>query len=477
MARAAGASRAALASLPADPLRLPEPGELLALAERVLEMARAAGADEAEVFVQDSRSLGVDIERTMVEGASAGGDFGLGVRLVAGGRVGFGYAAEPGKARHAVEAALHVARLSPREALRLPGPEPTGEAPRLDARIAALGPEEAAERAREVIEGARAAGKDVELSGGGIGASTEAWALANSLGLRHEERNAAVGASASAVLKGAALSTGSDHRSSRADDLDLRAIGARAARLAIDSRRPRPVDSGAYDLLLKPEAMQELLEFCCIRGLVADNVRRKESPWVGKLGQRVGSSQFSLYDDGALPGGLGSQARDDEGLPARRTPLVEKGVLRGWLHDLRSARRDEAKPTASAQRADRGEGERTFSSPPRAAGLNFSVEGPGKPLEQLIAETGRGLLVHDIIGAHTANTVTGEFHVNSALLFRVERGEVAGPCRSVMLSGSMPRWLRKLDGLSREARDLGGYSTPASLRLPWMRVPGCTVHA
>lgn len=460
----------------AQPLLPPDEGSLLAVAERALEQALGAGADEAEVFVLDTRTISLDIERTMVEGAGTGGDFGIGIRVLQRGRPGFAYAAEPGLAGKAAEGAVLASAHLPREPLRFPAPQPAAAPPEPDGRIHALTPDHLAERAEAIIAAARQVHGRIELSGGGLGASSETWALANSKGLRHEETSTSIGASASAVLKDGALSTGSHHQSARRDALDLAGIGATAARLAVQTRRPKPLDSGTYTLLMKPEAMQELLEFCCLRGLVAENLQRKESPFVGKVGKMVASRDLSIVDDGLLAGGLGAAARDDEGLPSRRVPLIENGRLVQVLHDLRSAGREKAAPTGCAQRADRGEGERSYLAPPRAAGRNFTLEGPSKPLDDLVAETRKGLLVHDVIGAHTANPVTGEFHVNSATLFRVERGEVAGPVKSVMVSGAMLDWLRTIDGLSAETSDLGGYSTPASLRLPWTRVPGVAVH-
>lgn len=464
-----------LADVPA--LQLGEAGTLLALAERTVEQARSRGADEAEVFVLETRSLSVDIERTMVEGASAGGDFGLGVRVLRRGKPGFGYAAEPKAAPKAVDAALAAAGQVPREGFRFAEPKAAYTTERADPRLEGLTPEDLAERAQVIIDAARAVHGRVELSGGGVGAGAETWALANSRGLRHEEHGSSIGASASAVLKDGALSTGGHHESKRTDDLDLPGIGATAARLAVESRRPKPIQSGAYTLLMKPEAMQELLEFCCLRGMIGENLERKESPFVGKLGKMVANPALSIVDDGLLAGGLSTAARDDEGLPSRRTPLIERGRFVRALHDLRSAARAKAEATGSAQRADRGEGERSYLSQPRAAGRNFVVEAPSEPLAELIAETRKGLVIHDIIGAHTANTVTGEFHVNSALLFRVEKGEMVGPAKSVMISGSMMDWLGSMDRVSRETVDVGGYSTPASLRLPWMPVPKVTVHA
>src|SRR5437870_1367181 len=99
-------------------LTLADHGTLLALAERLVERALSAGADQAEAFVLEGRSLSVDLERSMVEGASTSGDFGLGVRVLKGGRVGFGYAGETGRAAKAVEAALGAAKQLPREPLR-----------------------------------------------------------------------------------------------------------------------------------------------------------------------------------------------------------------------------------------------------------------------------------------------------------------------------------------------------------------------
>jgi len=458
-------------------LALPEPGELLGLAERVLGRATARGAEAADVFVQSGRSLVVSVERSALEGGEAGGGLGLGVRVQHAGKVGFGYASDERGAVKAIEAALQASKHARREALLLAEPEAAPTPPPHDPRIVALEVEELASRAHQVVEAARAVHPEVEVTAGGVGASSEVWALATSRGVRHEEANAGVSAFASVVVKGATLSTGSHQALRRADDIDHDEVGRKAAELALAGRKPRKADSGAYTLLLKPEALQELLEFCCVTGLLGDNLRRKLSPFTGKLGKKVAAPGFSLSDDGLLPGGLGSGARDDEGLPSRRTPLIARGVMVGALHDLRSAKQVGGKATGCALRSERGDGERSHHALPRATGRNLVVEGPSRPLEALVAEVQRGFVVHDVIGAHTANSTTGEFHVNSALLFRIEEGEVVGPAKSVMLSGAMLDWLQKVSGLSTETTDLDGYLAPASLRLPWMRVDGATVHA
>ena len=227
-------------------------------------------------------------------------------------------------------------------------------------------------------------------------------------------------------------------------------MGKQAAGLALDGRAPRTGPSGKLPVIFSPDAFSNLLGTITVPAIYGEAVHRFESAYSGKLGEQVASQRLSILDDGLFPGGLGTSAADDEGIPSRRNVIIEKGVLNGFLYDVYTASEFGQKPTGSATKG-------SYRSPPDTGARNILVECAPRNIDALISEIDEGLLVHEVLGAHTSNPVSGEFSVSSSLLFHIKRGELAGALKPLMLSGNFPELLKSITGTGKDRKKVPGY--------------------
>ncbi|MCX6687981.1 MAG: metallopeptidase TldD-related protein, partial [Methanoregula sp.] len=297
---------------------------------------------------------------------------------------------------------------------------------------------------------------NAEVTSGTATLSSKTETIANSNGVHYNNRITGVSISLEAIYE---QSTGSEFAQSSFFDVDPYAVGERAGFLASHSAGGSNIPSGEYDVLLSPIAYAELLGAAFIPALSGRNVHAGRSLLANHLGEPVADEQISMYDDPFRQKGLGSTFWDAEGTPTRRVDFVRGGLLESFAYDLRSAYRYGKESTASAIRGGPNGG--------TAIGHhNFIVDGPRTD----VADE-RAVYVHGVIGAHTANPMSGDFSVEISNAFMMEGGEFGTPIRSAMLAGNVFTLHKEIGGLSREVRQIGSLVLP-SIRLPKQRVIG-----
>jgi len=443
-------------------------GDLLALGEKAVRLALSRGADESESFLARGVSTSVDIEGGRISYPMRSSASGISVRVLKAGRFGFAYCTHPDMLERTVEQALDISRLGKALPIhfpdRAPLPSPTGI---FDECIVPLTPEDGFRLSTEIISEARRVDRGIQVTGGGVDFGFSEAGLVNSNGVAFSEKGTAISAGASVSLKGRTTCTGFDHSSARTLSIDFPALGRNAARLACASRNPVAADTGPCPVLLTPEAAAELLGPIILPALDGESAGRGESVYAGKVGQQVLDARLSLTDDGLLGGGLGTSACDDEGVPSGRNVLVDRGVLKGFLYDLYTAAEFGAKTTGNGARG-------SYRSPPSVSERNLVVGGGLEDRDALVAGIDRGILVHEVLGAHTANRASGDFSVNAPLLFRIRKGAIERPLRPVMLSGNLPELLLNI-GLGNDQKMLAsgaGSIVTGSVRLDNVMVTG-----
>jgi PmbA protein len=161
-----------------------------------------------------------------------------------------------------------------------------------------------------------------------------------------------------------------------------------------------------------------------------------------------------MIDDATMPMIPGSRPSDDEGVPSRRLPLVEKGVVGTFLYDLQTAGLAGTKST--------GSGERSLGTlPSPSAGVLLVGEGD-MTLEDMIAGIDEGIIVEALLGAGQGNVLGGDFQANVLLGYKIEKGRVAGRVKNVMVSGNAYKALNNLIAIGSRGRWVrGGLFTPA----------------
>lgn len=403
-------------------------------------------ADELEVYWYSGQSVSADLKQRKVSLCSSSVENGLCIRTIEKGRIGSSSTNDPDLWQACLDAAIAGGRLAePQEWRGLPDPvtRPCGDFS-YDPSLA-IEPETAEVLLRGMLEGALEH-PEASVTSGGAGLSSGEVHLANSHGIRYSLRQTDISLSLESI-SGQSTGYEFDHACSL-DQVHAARVGERAAFFAAHSAGGQDIPTGDYDVILSPIAYADLLSGIFVPALSGRSVLQGRSKLAGKIGETITAPLISMYDDPHRKGAADSTWFDAEGIPTKKLDFVRDGVLMGFAYDLKTAYRAGKTSTASAIRGG-------------AAGLpaighhNFVVDGKR---DEVFDEP--ALYVHGIVGAHTANPLTGEFSVEMSNSFRVKDGELAEPVRSAMLTGNFFDLQAQVSALGKESRTVGSFIVP-----------------
>ena len=253
-----------------------------------------------------------------------------------------------------------------------------------------------------------------------------------------------------------------------ARDLDL-LVESIKARLELALTVVAP-PSGSLPVVFSPMGLSAIL-LPLEEALSGKTLIQGISPLQGKVGEAVFADGLSITDDPTLPGRPASYPFDDEGVPAARLPLIERGVPRSFVHDLETAAR-----LGGAQRST-GHGHRGVFGKPHLSFSNFIIGGApesrtrwslGGGLPEGIKD---GLLVDDLIGVGQGNVIGGAFSHPVALAYRIQNGKLTGRVKDAAVAGNVYDLLKKIGGWGDDGRWVGTRWSP-SLLLEGVSVAG-----
>jgi PmbA protein len=237
-------------------------------------------------------------------------------------------------------------------------------------------------------------------------------------------------------------------------------LGEQAARRALRKLGARKVATQEVPIVFEASATEELLEdfFEVVSG---EAIFRRSSFLLGKLGEQIASEHLTIIDDGRMPGAVGSRPFDGEGLPTRRTIVVENGLLRSYLLNTYTARKLGLRSTANAVRG-------LVGAP--GVGLNNFFIAPGEySPEEIIASVKKGFYVTEMIG-FGFNPVTGDYSRGASGIW-IEDGRLSYPVEEVTIAGNFRQMLRGIQMIGNDLRFRGKVAAP-TIKLSKMMVSG-----
>lgn len=435
------------------------PQELEGRIQEGITHAMSLGADGAEAYLSVSRSRKAKVQNGALEDLTTSKRGGLGVRVLRDGRTGIATTTDLSRAdfRELFQNAWELAALGDQDPwLRQAEPVGIDDLPsRFDARTEAITPEQRIERALKLEAIARSASPKVvavrESSwSDGVGAAL----LLTQKGVRAYD----LGTTCAASIE-LAVQDGDDRQAAWHWDMgrhpeafSLDAIGHEAAQKGERKLKPAPLPAGKYPVVLHPEVAVDLLGI--VAGMLsAEAVLKQRSLFTGKLEQAIASPLLTLVDDGRLPDGLGSEPWDGEGLPTRRNVLIEGGVLKTYLHTLKTAAEMGVAPTATAGRG--------IGSNPGITLFNLFPEPGTSTPEQLYRQAGNGVLITEIMGLHTVDPVSGDLSVGASGV-RIRNGALAESVDKLTFAGNLRDFLTRIAALGN---DLHWYGSSAGLSI------------
>ncbi len=410
-------------------------------------------ADEVEVVYGTGKSINASLKGREIGEAGGSELWAFCIRIIDGGRIGSSMTNDPGRWEECLDAAKAGSRFAGvQDWGGLPGPyTPNGTPDKVFDENLDLDSARLTGYVEELLNGASE--YEVDVAGGGASVSQSFYKLTNSSGLVYENSRTRVSASLETI---SGTSTGYESDTSCfADRLDPYDIGKKAAYLAAHSVGAGDIDTGTYDVILSPIAAAQLIGGIIVPALSGKNVKAGRSYFADKLGEQCLDESFTLRDDPFH--GQSSRVIDAEGVPTRVLDLVKDGVVNTFTYDLKTAYKYGEESTGSAVRSD---------SSPAIGFHNLYLEGDR---QDIFDE--KALYVHDVIGAHTANGITGDFSIETSNATWREGGADGDAVRAAMLSGNVFEMLKSIAGVSKESRELGNVIMP-SVRFNNLRVVG-----
>lgn len=409
--------------------------------------ARAEGAD---ALMRSESQLTLRFETGRLKESALRQETGVSLRLVAGGRVGFAGTTDlggKGALDDVVTRALASAGQGEPCDLAWPAPARLEAVRTFDDAAAGLDVAALAALGWRVVEQLARGGWQVSAS---VDRYVEETAFANTAGQAFAYRSTAIGVSAEVTrVKGDDVLMAYDDVTTMGvpAGTELDAVVARIVTRMARGESVVASPEGKLPVLFTPSGSACL--FLPLRqALSGKTVLQGISPLGGKMGQAAFDAALDLVDDPLHPCRTASRPADDEGVPSRRLPLVEHGVVRAFVYDLETAARAGAAPT--------GHGRRDTFGKPSIGYSNLAMRLGDADEEALLRAVGHGLVVEDLIGVGQGNVISGAFSHPVALAYRVDGGEITGRVKDAAVAGNAFDLLRRIRMVGRDGKWIGG---------------------
>jgi PmbA protein len=446
--------------------------DLRELVMGVVKRAGELGASAVEAVVSEGSEFSTSVRLGEVETLKESGSRGLGVRVFVGQHTANTSTSDlsPEGVEQLVRGAIELAKITSEDPMAgIPAPEQLGQ---IEGDLGlyyddvySLSNEERIEQARRAEKAALAVDARLTNSDGGtFDASIGRKVLANSHGF--------VGGYRSSYCSISAVPIGSDETGNMQRDywysvartlakLDSpEEVGRIAAERTLRRLGARKIKTQKVPIVFDRQTAGALLDhiFDAANG---DAVYRHASFLAGKLGKKTFGSNLTVIDDGTIPGGYGTRPFDGEGVPTRRTTVIENGELKNYLLNTYTAKKLGLATTGNASRG--------LAGTPGIGNGNFYLKPGEKSQEEIIKGVKQGLLVTEFLG-FGVNLVTGDFSRGASGMW-IENGELAYPVEEITVAGNLGDMFSNLAEIGNDLIWRGSVACP-TLRIEGMTIAG-----
>lgn len=444
--------------------------DLREIAEDVIARALKGGATAADAIVRDGTEFSTVVRMGEVESLKEADSRAVGLRVFLGKHAASTYSSDfsADGIDRLVRGALDLAKVTSEDPCAgLPDLSELGglqgDLKLYHDDVQSLPPEQRIDYARRAEAAALDSDPRIKNSeGGAFDASTGRKVLANSLGFIGDYRRSYCSVLAAPIAQDENGAMQRDFWYSAARSLarleSPESVGREGARRAVRRLGARKVPSTRVPIVFDRTVASSLLGHV-FEASSGDAIYRHSSFLVGKLGEKIAGDNVTIVDDGTMPGGFGTTPFDGEGVPTRKTVVVEKGVLKSYLLNTYTARKLGLVTTGNAARGLTG-------NPGIGSGNFFLQPGSHSP-QQIIAGIKRGFFVTEFLG-FGINLVTGDFSRGASGLW-IENGELTFPVEEVTVAGNFKDMLNHV---SEIGSDLEFRSSTAC---PTLRIDGMTL--
>lgn len=238
------------------------------------------------------------------------------------------------------------------------------------------------------------------------------------------------------------------------EGLDIEDVGRRAALDALSLLGAKSIPTMKTPACIHPYVAAEFLKYLS-RGFFGDNIFKKKSTLVGKLGEGLYSKVLNIVNDGLMKGGYASSPFDGEGEPCKKIYLVKGGVVENWLTNIYWGKKLGRPSTGSSSRS-------SVKELPEIGSANLYIEPGQGDSDALLAKMDKGFFITDVSGSHTINSVTGDFSVGAGGQW-VEGGKIVHPVKGVIVAGNLHELFKNVTAAGADLRFMGKTGSPTLL--------------
>ena len=450
--------------------------DLQQLATDIVTRAVKAGATDVEVTIRKGDEFSTVVRMGEVETLKESGSRGMGLRVLVASEHGHRVASTSTSdfsaegVEHLVRGALALAQVTSEDPFA--GLADTGEFGKLEGDLELYHEDVYSLETAQGIEYARCAeaaalAADTRITnsdGGSFDAATGCRIFANSRGFTGEYRASSCSITASPIALGKNNEMQRDYWYTYARSLKKldtpESVGLEAARRTLRRLDARRVKTQQVPIIFAPEIARSLIG-AIFDAASGDSIYRGASFFAGKLGEQVADKSVTVIDDHTIVGGFGTSPFDGEGLPSRRTVIVERGVLTNYLLNTYTGRKLGMKSTGNAARGLAG-------NPGIGAGNLFLVAGTATP-QEIHGSVQSGLYVTELMG-QGVNMVTGDYSRGASGQW-IENGELAYPVQEITIAGNLKDIFRNITAIGNDLEFRGSVASP-TLRVDGMTIAG-----
>ena len=422
------------------------------LAEKT-QKAIENNCDAYEIYIDETKLIELDSKQDELNFAKEEIDLGLGIRVIKDNKIGFAFTSNLEKIVETANQAVENTKLNKTDENY--AFSETGKVRDVkkvyDNKFNDLNLDESVEVLKTVISTATDSGCDV--TGSGFSASEGRSLIINSNDVSIENEGTGFGIGLSVTIqKDGKIATAYNSQSSRFFDIDGEKLANEVCDLAKNSLETKPIETNDYDVVLDYYAATGLLQ-TFIGAFDGENVGRGRSILKDKIGTEIANPTLSIIDNPLLEKGMYSTKCDGEGSVSQKTDLIKEGVLNSFIYDIYTANKQNVETTSNGFRG-------SYITTPMISPSNLEFK--FSEMKDL-SEVDKGVLTTSVLGAHTANPISGDFSVEASNAFKIENGELTDPVEKAMISGNIFEIMKKVEGLNSEIKQYGSFIIPKLL--------------
>ncbi len=418
-------------------------GEGIKMLNDILEIA-SKYVDSAEVYYLESNSTPVNFEVNKLKSMESKEIQGIALRVIKNGKIGFSSTTDidPYKFEQLVKYAVDVSEFGVNVDWNFPSHQIESSkikmknAPNIEALV----------NTGKNIIGEMHEKEPETLNNVSIKYSNSREILMNSNGVSgHRERDYVSFSLVSQLIRGTDMLYVYDGVTTAAPEINYLQLTDKILDLLKHSKAIFQVNSKSLPIIFTPKALGSLL-IPVEPALNGKSVLKGSSYFTNKLGKKVMDERVTIYED---PGqGVNPLDFDDEGVPTAKKTFIENGILKSFYYDLQTASEAGTKTTGNGFRAG------LSSAGPAISSLVF--QGGALSFEEMVESLEEGIIIDQMLGAGQGNTLAGEFSLNIALGFLIEKGKIVGRVKDCMIAGNTFDVLNDIKAIEKESHWMSG---------------------